>query len=82
MFTLNVGNFPPKAECVVSIKYATLLSTVGEALKLSIPITKLPMKDFQPSTRYSYLIFCVFYLFISYCGSRTNYFVGFQTVFQ
>jgi hypothetical protein len=46
-----VGNIPPKTDCVISIKYTMLLSTVGDALKLNVPITKVEMKDFVPSER-------------------------------
>ena len=46
---MNVGNLPPNAECVISIKYATVLSMEGEALKVSVPITRVALREHENS---------------------------------
>ncbi len=38
-FKVNIGNLPPKNECLISLKYATVLQTEGDAIRVNIPIT-------------------------------------------
>jgi hypothetical protein len=44
-FKLNVGNLPPQTECVISIKYATVIRNEGDALMVTVPITKVALRE-------------------------------------
>jgi hypothetical protein len=48
IYQLSVGNLAPGNECLLTIKYVMELETEGEAIKLTLPITRtalLPTSD-------------------------------------
>jgi len=49
-YKLNVGNLPPQAECIMSFKYASVLTTDGDAFKLRVPITQVSLNGATAGT--------------------------------
>ncbi|KAL6055822.1 von Willebrand factor A domain-containing protein 5A [Balamuthia mandrillaris] len=46
-FKLSVGNLPPKKEAILTIRYISELFMEGEAIRMQLPITSIPLHSKQ-----------------------------------